>query len=131
MRQGDLLFAPFQFDSYTGSMATPATLYNEYSQALRSLVDSMNDGCFAERVSPNSSENWYSPRRFTFYRLCDHAKTTIADQGFHDYSERFILHAGSTYYQQTEKKRAEVFAKVELSLTYLDTLQLESSPHGD
>jgi hypothetical protein len=112
-------------------MATPATLYNEYSQALRSLVDSMNDGCFAERVSPNSSENWYSPRRFTFYRLCDHAKTTIADQGFHDYSERFILHAGSTYYQQTEKKRAEVFAKVELSLTYLDTLQLESSPHGD
>jgi hypothetical protein len=131
MRQGDLLFAPFRFDSYTGPVATLATLYNEYSQGLRSLVDSMdNNGRFAERVSPNSSENWYSPRRFTFYRLRDHAKTTIADQGFHDYSEWFILHTGSTYYQQTEKKRAEVFAKVEPSLTYLDTLAPESK-HAD
>jgi hypothetical protein len=76
----------------------------------------------AERINPDSP---MSPRKFTLYRLRDHAKTVISDQGFSDYSEWFLAHSGSTYYQQTDKKRAEISAKVESSLTYLDTLALE------
>jgi hypothetical protein len=46
--------------------------------------------------------------------------------GYSDFSEWMLAHSDSTYYQQSEKKRAEVFAKVEPSLTYLDALVLES-----
>lgn len=121
MRPGDLLFGPYRWDGYKGRRASPAMLYFLYTQMLRDLIDSMQNGA-AERVSP---DNPMAPRRFTLYRLRDHAKTVISDLGYSDFSEWFLAHSGSTYYQQTEKKRAEIFAKVEPSLTYLDTLQLE------
>jgi hypothetical protein len=37
-----------------------------------------------------------------------------------------IGHAGSTYYQKSEKERMEVFRKLEPYLTYLDVASLES-----
>jgi hypothetical protein len=126
VRPEDLLIAPYRWDGYEGPRATPAILYLEYTGALRSLIDSMQNG-MAERVSPDSR---MAPRRFTLYRLRDHAKTTITDLGYGDFSEWYLAHSGSTYYQQTEKKRAEIFAKIEPSLTYLDTLVLESN-HAD
>jgi hypothetical protein len=104
IRPGDLLFGPYRWDGYKGRRATPAMLYFEYTQMLRDLIDSMANG-MAERVSPDSS---MAPRRFTLYRLRDHAKTVISDLGYSDFSEWLIGHAGSTYYQQSEKKRAEV-----------------------
>jgi hypothetical protein len=104
IRPGDLLFGPYRWDGYKGRRATPAMLYFEYTQMLRDLIDSMANG-MAERVSPDNS---MAPRRFTLYRLRDHAKTVISDLGYSDFSEWLIGHAGSTYYQQSEKKRAEV-----------------------
>jgi integrase len=117
-RPQDLLFGPYRQPGYTGPRATPRILYVEYSQDLRELVDSMG----IERISPDIQR---SPRKFVFYRLRDFVKTTISDLGYGDFSEWFLAHSGSTYYQQSEKKRAEIFAKVEGSLTYLDTLALE------
>jgi integrase len=119
LRPGDLLFGHYRWPGYTGPKVSPATLYDEYSQALRELIDSLGN---IDRVVPDDP---YAPRKFTLYRLRDHAKTAISDLGYSDYSEWFIAHSGSTYYQQSEKKRAEIFSKVEPSLTYLDTLALE------
>lgn len=127
IRPGDLLFGPYHWDGYKGQLANPTMLYFEYTQMLRDLVDSMGDDGISERVSPDTP---MSPRKFTLYRLRDHAKTVISDLGYSDYSEWFIGHAGSTYYQQSEKKRAEIFANVEPSLTYLDTLALQGQ-HAD
>ena len=45
--------------------------------------------------------------------------------GYSDYSEWFIGHAGSTYYRKSEKEKAELFRKIEPSLTFLDFLSLE------
>lgn len=51
--------------------------------------------------------------------------STISDLGFSDYSEYFIGHAGSTYYRKSEKEKAELFRKIESSLTFQDFLSLE------
>jgi hypothetical protein len=37
-----------------------------------------------------------------------------------------IGHAGSTYYQKSEKERMEVFRKLEQYITYLDLASLEA-----
>jgi hypothetical protein len=37
-----------------------------------------------------------------------------------------IGHAGSTYYQKSEKERIEVFRKLEPYITYLDVASLEA-----
>jgi hypothetical protein len=45
--------------------------------------------------------------------------------GYSDYSEWFIGHAGSTYYRKSEKEKADLFRKIESSLTFLDFPSLE------
>ena len=52
--------------------------------------------------------------------------TPISDLGFGDYSEWFIGHAGSTYYRKSEKEKAQLFAKIEPYLTFLDYSGLEA-----
>jgi len=51
-------------------------------------------------------------------------KTTISDLGFADF-EYFIGHAGSVYWQRKLYEKAEIFAKIEPYLTYLNIHQLE------
>ena len=52
-------------------------------------------------------------------------KSTISDLGYGDYSEWFIGHAGSTYYRKNDKEKAELFRKIEPTLTFLDFPSLE------
>ena len=56
----------------------------------------------------------------------DFVKSTISDLGYSDYSEWMIGHAGSTYYQKSDKERMELFKKLEAYLTYLDVASLEA-----
>ena len=56
----------------------------------------------------------------------DFVKSTISDLGYSDFSEWMIGHAGSTYYQKSEKERMELFGKLEHYLTYLDVASLEA-----
>jgi hypothetical protein len=56
----------------------------------------------------------------------DFVKSTISDMGYTDFSEWLIGHAGSTYYQKSEKERIEVFRKLEPYITYLDVASLEA-----
>jgi hypothetical protein len=46
--------------------------------------------------------------------------------GYSDFSEWMIGHAGSTYYQKSEKERMDLFRKLEHYLIYLDVASLEA-----
>lgn len=119
VRPSDLLFAPYRRDE-THVIPSVDNVYNSYQSNLAALLDSIGMG---ERVNPDDPR---SPRKFTFYRLRDHVKTTISDLGYSDFGEWYIGHAGSTYYNQPEAKRMELFRKIEPYLTYLDVASLEA-----
>jgi len=65
-------------------------------------------------------------RQITLHSFRRFVKSTISDLGYGDYSEWFIGHSGSTYYRKTDKEKAEVFAKIEPYLTFLNIHQLET-----
>ena len=65
-------------------------------------------------------------RQITLHSFRRFVKSTISDLGYSDYSEWFIGHSGSTYYRKTEKEKAEIFAKIEPYLTFLDYSELEA-----
>ena len=48
-----------------------------------------------------------------------------SDLGYHDFSEYFIDHSGSTYWTKKESEKAETFQKIESYLTFLNVHQLE------
>ena len=64
-------------------------------------------------------------RQITLHSFRRFVKSTISDLGYGDYSEWFIGHSGSTYYRKTDKEKADIFAKIEPYLTYLNIHQLE------
>jgi hypothetical protein len=64
-------------------------------------------------------------KEITFHSFRQFVKSTISDLGYGDYSEWFIGHSGSTYYRKTDKEKAEIFAKIEPYLTFLNIHQLE------
>lgn len=73
-----------------------------------------------------SSSKYYHPRRkITLHSFRRFVKTTISDLGYSEFSEWFIGHAGSTYWRKKDFEKAEIFRKVEPSLTFLDFSSLE------
>ncbi len=52
-------------------------------------------------------------------------KTTISDLGYSDFSEYFIGHSGSAYWQKKDSEKVEIFRKIEPYLTFLDLVNLE------
>lgn len=73
-----------------------------------------------------SSSKYYHPRRkITLHSFRRFVKTTISDLGYSEFSEWFIGHAGSTYWRKKDFEKAEIFRKVEPSLTFLDFPSLE------
>jgi integrase len=67
----------------------------------------------------------YRRRKITLHSFRRFVKSTISDLGYSDFSEWFIGHSGSTYYRKSVKEKAELFRKIESSLTFLDFLSLE------
>jgi integrase len=112
-----------------GRKATPEGLYDHFSEAFAELVDTVDDddngsdgGASIGRNGRKVGEH----RKVTLKTFRDFVKSTISDLGYSDFSEWMIGHAGSTYYQKSEKERMGVFRKLEPYLTYLDVASLEA-----
>jgi hypothetical protein len=104
--------------------ATPDGLYDFLSGAFAELIDIL-DGDTGNDGSSNSRKVG-ERRKVTLKTFRDFVKSTISDLGYSDFSEWMIGHAGSTYYQKSERERMELFGKLEHYLTYLDVASLEA-----
>jgi hypothetical protein len=103
--------------------ATPDGLYDYLSGAFAELIDILDGG--TDNGGSNNRKVG-ERRKVTLKTFRDFVKSTISDLGYSDFSEWMIGHAGSTYYQKSEKERMEVFRKLEPYLTYLDVASLEA-----
>jgi hypothetical protein len=74
----------------------------------------------------NYNGNRFNHRKITLHSFRRFVKSTISDLGYSDFSEWFIGHDGSTYYRKKESEKAEIFQKVEPSLTFLVFAKLEA-----
>jgi integrase len=64
-------------------------------------------------------------RKITLHSFRRYTKSTISDLGYADYSEWVLGHAGSPYYQKSDKEKFELFKKIMPYLTFLDQSGLE------
>jgi integrase len=103
--------------------ARPEGVYDNLSEAFAELMDILdggtdNDAGYSRKVGER--------HKVTLKTFRDFVKSTISDLGYSDFSEWMIGHAGSTYYQKSEKERTELFRKLEHYLTYLDVESFEA-----
>lgn len=120
-RTDDLLFVSSIIKEHRNILIKD--VYSTLATTFDKTLDRMG-GVYAElEDGPNNTK--YRRRKITFHSFRRFAKSTISDLGFSDYSEYFIGHAGSTYYRKSEKEKAELYRKIEPSLTFLDFLSLE------
>jgi integrase len=113
-KESDLVFAVYQ----STKTPVPANLYIDFCDSFGRTLDRMNKG---DREEGSNGRR----RQITLHSFRRFVKTTISDLGYGDYSEWFIGHSGSTYYRKNDKEKAEIFAKIEPYLTYLNIHQLE------
>ena len=114
-----------------GERATPEGLYDFLAGVFAELIDILGDNDGSDNSSGGSSNGRNSRkvgerRKVTLKTFRDFVKSTISDLGYTDFSEWMIGHAGSTYYQKSEKERMDLFCKLEPYLTYLDVASLEA-----
>ena len=113
-KESDLVFAVYQ----STKTPVPSNLYIDFRDSFGKTLDCMNKG---DREEGSNGRR----RQITLHSFRRFVKSTISDLGYGDYSEWFIGHSGSTYYRKTDKEKAEVFAKIEPYLTFLNIHQLE------
>jgi integrase len=70
-------------------------------------------------------KHYHTRRKITLHSFRRFVKTTISDLGYSEFSEWFIGHAGSTYWRKKDLEKAQIFHKIEPSLTFLDFPSLE------
>jgi len=114
--QNHLIFAVYQ----NTRMPNPDAIYDDIAKSFAKTLDRMGKG---EREDGNEGR-----RQITLHSFRRFVKTTISDLGYSDYSEYFIGHSGSTYWQKKESEKAEIFRKIEPYLTFLNIHELER--HG-
>ena len=125
----NLLLSMPRFDD---GKATPEGLYDFLSGAFAELIDILDDNDGGSSGNSDSGGNNNNGRKVgerrkvTLKTFRDFVKSTISDLGYSDYSEWMIGHAGSTYYQKSEKDRMDLFRKLEPYPTYLDVASLEA-----
>jgi integrase len=113
----DLIFAKWHSD---GSNPAPLALYDTLRVEFAETLEAID---MADREADSKR------RKITFHTFRRFVKSTYSDLGYGDFGEWVIGHRGGinmTYYSKPEKERAEVFAKVEPYLTYLDVTALEA-----
>jgi integrase len=115
-RENDLIFAVYQ----NTRMPNPDGIYDDIAKSFAKTLDRMGKG---EREDGNEGMT-----QITLHSFRRFVKTTISDLGFSDYSEYFIGHSGSTYWQKKDSEKAEIFRKIEPYLTFLNIHELER--HG-
>ncbi len=109
----DLIFAVHQ----NTRMPNPDGIYDDIAKSFAKTLDRMGKG---EREDGNEGR-----RQITLHSFRRFVKTTISDLGYADFSEYFIGHSGSSYWQKKDSEKAEIFRKVEPYLTFLDLVNLE------
>ena len=127
----NLLMSMPRFD---GGKATPEGLYDFLSGAFAELIDILDDNDIgggngngdSGSNNNNNGRKIGERRKVTLKTFRDFVKSTISDLGYSDFSEWMIGHAGSTYYQKSDKERMSLFRKLEPYLTYLDVASLEA-----
>ncbi len=105
-----------------GERATPEGLYDFLAVVFAELVDILGDNDGGDNSgggNGRNSRNVGERRKVTLKTFRDFVKSTISDLGYSDFSEWMIGHAGSTYYQKSEKERMEVFRKLQPYLTWM------------
>ncbi|MGA9154870.1 MAG: site-specific integrase [Candidatus Nitrosopolaris sp.] len=113
-REGnELIFAVHQ----STGLPNPVGIYDDLAKPFAKTLDRIGKG---ERE--NGSEG---RRRITLHSFRRFVKTTISDLGYSDFSEYFIGHSGSAYWQKKDSEKAEIFRKIEPYLTFLDPVELE------
>ena len=111
------MFAVYQ-DSKTPN---PNFIYDDLVRSFAKTLDRMGKGTREDSAN-------HRRRQITLHSFRRFVKTTISDLGYSDYSEFFIGHSGSTYWQKKESEKAELFNKIEPYLTFLNIHELER--HG-
>ena len=94
------------------------TLYTNLLLMFEQTLDRLG-GKFAE------FEGSKTRRKITFHSMRRWVKSTITDQGYKEFSDSYIGHAGSTYYRKSNKEKIDLFKKIEPYLTLLDQSGLE------
>jgi integrase len=110
----DLVFAVYQ-DKKTPN---PDYLYDDLGKSFARTLDRSGKG--------NMEDGSLRRRQITLHSFRRFVKTTISDLGYADFSEWFIGHSGSTYWQKKDSEKAELFRKIEPYLTFLDIVSLEA-----
>jgi integrase len=114
LKPDTLFFSTGRFDAMGDN---PTDLYKI---VYRDFVNMMKQIGFITRRKPDNRNE------ITLHRLRDYVKTTISNLGYQDFSEYFIGHAHSTYWNSTPDKIHEIFKKIEPYLTYLDYSALDA-----
>jgi integrase len=114
--ENDLVFAVHYDHDNNISPSNPKYIYSDMAHSFAKTLDRIGMG--RKRVNDRR-------RRFTLHTLRRWLKSTISDLGYGDFSEFMIGHAGSVYWQKKESEKAELFLKIEPSLTFLDFPSLE------
>jgi integrase len=120
----DLVFA---VNMRTGYPTLPS-LYAELVTTFDKTLDRIGmDAREEDYVVDNKikSKHHHTHRKITLHSFRRFVKTTISDLGHSEFSEWFIGHIGSTYWRKKDSEKAEIFRKVEPSLTFLDFPSLE------
>jgi integrase len=110
----DLVFAVYQ----NRENPIPKMMYYDLAKSFGKTLDRMGKGA---REEGNNGRR----RQITLHSFRRFVKTTISDLGYSDYSEYFIGHSGSTYWQKKDSEKAELFNKIEPYLTFLNIHELE------
>jgi integrase len=113
----DLVFAVYQ----DRDNPVPRMIYYDLAKSFGKTLDRIGKGIREEGDNGRR-------RQITLHSFRRFVKTTISDLGYSDYSEFFIGHSGSTYWQKKESEKAELFNKIEPYLTFLNIHELER--HG-
>ncbi len=111
--ENDLIFAVYQ----NSRMPNPDGMYDDIAKSFAKTLDRMGKG---EREDGNEGR-----RQITLHSFRRFVKTTISDLGYSDFSEYFIGHSGSAYWQKKDSEKVEIFRKIEPYLTFLDLVNLE------
>jgi integrase len=114
----------YLFASDTEKNPQLENLYTGYLMSFEKVLDRLG-GKFAEFEDDNKRR-----RKITLHSFRRFTKSTISDLGLSDYSEYYIGHHMSVYWQRSPKEKIELFRKVEPYLTFLDQTML-ATRHAD
>lgn len=109
----------FIFSTTTENNPNLEYLYTTFLMAFEKTLD-RRGGKYAELEDDNKRR-----RKITLHSFRRFVKSTISDLGFADYSEYYIGHQGSVYWQRSPREKVDLFLKCEPYLTFLNYGDLE------